>query len=60
MHILGFALWNVLYPLVRVLSITLSVLTFWYGLGLQHNQVLDISSGNFNTSLIRYVFFIEV
>merc|ERR1712050_475768 len=28
----GFMLWNVLFVLVRLATITLSVLTFWYGL----------------------------
>lgn len=46
--------WNFLFVLVRLGSITLSVLTFWYGLALQPstNQI-DIATGNFNTQLIR-------
>lgn len=46
--------WNFLFVFVRLGSITLSVLTFWYGLALQPstNQI-DIASGNFNTQLIR-------
>lgn len=46
--------WNFLFVFVRLGSITLSVLTFWYGLALQPstNQI-DITSGNFNTQLIR-------
>lgn len=49
-----FMVWNFLFVLVRLGSITLSVLTFWYGLALQSstNQI-DIAIGNFNTQLIR-------
>lgn len=49
-----FMVWNFLFVLVRLGSITLSVLTFWYGLALQlsTNQI-DVVSGNFNTQLIR-------
>ncbi|XP_035223388.1 translocating chain-associated membrane protein 1-like [Stegodyphus dumicola] len=50
----GFTIWNGLFVLVRLGSITLSVLTFWYGLALQQAaSVMDIASGNFNTQLIR-------
>lgn len=47
--------WNVLFVLVRLGSITLSVLTFWYGLAHQqsNSSVMDIAAGNFNTQLIR-------
>lgn len=46
--------WNFLFVLVRLGSITLSVLTFWYGLALQPStNTMDIISGNFNTQLIR-------
>ncbi|KAH6935066.1 hypothetical protein HPB50_003312 [Hyalomma asiaticum] len=51
----GYAVWNVLFVLVRLASITLSVLTFWYGLAQQENAALPIglATGNFNTKLIR-------
>ncbi|XP_065296599.1 translocating chain-associated membrane protein 1 isoform X1 [Dermacentor albipictus] len=51
----GYAVWNVLFVLVRLASITLSVLTFWYGLAQQENAALPIGlvTGNFNTKLIR-------
>uniref|UniRef100_A0A023FM65 Protein transporter of the tram translocating chain-associating membrane superfamily n=3 Tax=Amblyomma TaxID=6942 RepID=A0A023FM65_AMBCJ len=51
----GYAVWNVLFVLVRLASITLSVLTFWYGLAQHENAALPIglSTGNFNTKLIR-------
>lgn len=49
-----FMVWNFLFVLVRLGSITLSVLTFWYGLALQTStNTMDIASGNFNTQLIR-------
>lgn len=50
----GFTVWNVLFVLVRLGSITLSVLTFWYGLAHQQvASVMDVLTGNFNTQLIR-------
>jgi len=50
----GFMVWNFLFVLVRLGSITLSVLTFWYGLAIQQStNVMDIATGNFNTQLIR-------
>lgn len=51
----GYAVWNVLFVLVRLASISLSVLTFWYGLAQQENPALPIglATGNFNTKLIR-------
>lgn len=46
--------WNILFVLIRLGSITLSVLTFWYGLALQPStNMMDIITGNFNTKLIR-------
>lgn len=50
---LGFMVWNVLFVLVRLGSIILSVLTFWYGLALTDSPALDIPTGNFNTHLVR-------
>jgi translocating chain-associated membrane protein 1 len=49
----GFKLWNVLFVLVRLGSITLSVLTFWFGLSLKSTSDFSISGGNFNTQIIR-------
>ncbi|CAL1280330.1 unnamed protein product [Larinioides sclopetarius] len=50
----GFTIWNGLFVFVRLGSITLSVLTFWYGLSQQQStSVMDIANGNFNTQLIR-------
>lgn len=50
----SFKLWNVLFVLVRLGSITLSVLTFWYGLATSQSTQLDVAIGNFNTQVIRY------
>ncbi|XP_042910104.1 translocating chain-associated membrane protein 1 isoform X1 [Parasteatoda tepidariorum] len=50
----GFTIWNALFVLVRLGSITLSVLTFWYGLAQQGStSIIDPASGNFNTQVIR-------
>ncbi|XP_071441950.1 translocating chain-associated membrane protein 1 [Hetaerina americana] len=43
---------NGVFILVRLASIVLSVLTFWYGLALGAPG-LDVSAGNFNTQLVR-------
>ena len=46
---------EVLFVLARLASITLAVLTFWYGLALLpvEQQVIDVANGIFNTSLFR-------
>jgi len=46
---------EVLFVLARLASITLAVLTFWYGLALlpAEQQVIDLAKGIFNTSLFR-------
>ncbi|RWS04976.1 translocating chain-associated membrane protein 1-like protein [Dinothrombium tinctorium] len=49
----GFKLWNILFVLVRLGSITLSVLTFWYGLALHQTAIPSFKDGNFNTNIIR-------
>ncbi|XP_046382519.1 translocating chain-associated membrane protein 1-like 1 [Ischnura elegans] len=43
---------NGVFILVRLATIILSVLTFWYGLALG-TPGLDVSAGNFNTQLVR-------
>lgn len=50
---IGFRIWNVLFVLARLGSITLSVLTFWFGLSLTSRSDLSWAEGNFNTPLIR-------
>ncbi|KAE8751052.1 hypothetical protein FOCC_FOCC002137 [Frankliniella occidentalis] len=42
-----------MFVLVRLGSIILSVLTFWYGLALSDNQVINLAEGNFNTQAVR-------
>ncbi|CAG0880633.1 unnamed protein product [Darwinula stevensoni] len=49
----AFGAWDVLFVAIRLLTVVLSVLTFWYGLALAPNQGIDIVRGNFNTPLIR-------
>lgn len=51
----GFKLWNVLFVLARLGSITLSVLTFWYGLPQSAAATTDLPSVpvNLNTPIIR-------
>ncbi|OTF75590.1 hypothetical protein BLA29_010251, partial [Euroglyphus maynei] len=48
-----FNIWNVIFVLVRLLSISLSVLTFWYGFAATSSPSVDFATGNFNTPLIR-------
>uniref|UniRef100_A0A646QE16 Translocating chain-associated membrane protein n=1 Tax=Hemiscolopendra marginata TaxID=943146 RepID=A0A646QE16_9MYRI len=49
----GFMVWNVLFVFVRLGSISLSVLSFWYGLALSETDAVDYQAGNFNTQIIR-------
>ena len=49
----GFKLWNVLFVVARLATITLSVLTFWYGLAINQKSTLSFIEGNFNTQLVR-------
>lgn len=50
------------FVLARLGSITLAVLTFWYGLALApaETQVLDRAAGNYNTFLFRMVALVGV
>jgi len=50
----GFMAWNVLFVLVRLGTITLAVLTFWYGLEQTGQPLIDMAAGNFNTQIIRF------
>jgi len=50
----GFMVWNCLFVLVRLASITLAVLTFWHGLQQEETaEPADYTQGNFNTQIIR-------
>ena len=50
-----FKLGDFLFVGVRLASVILAVLTFWYGLAKAplEQQALDFAAGNFNTSLVR-------
>jgi translocating chain-associated membrane protein 1 len=48
-----FLVWNVLFVIVRLLTITLAALTFWFGLSKSSRPAISISEGNFNTYMIR-------
>jgi translocating chain-associated membrane protein 1 len=50
---LGFRLWNILFVLSRFLTLTLSVLTFWFGLAQTSQSDVSLEEGNFNTPIIR-------
>ncbi|CAB3406262.1 unnamed protein product [Caenorhabditis bovis] len=48
-----FKIWNVLFVLVRIGSVVIAVMTFWYGLRQFEAPYVDASTGNFNTSFVR-------
>merc|ERR1712203_811388 len=50
-----FKLGDALFVVARLSSVTMSVLTFWFGLASVPSelQVLDPATGNFNTPLVR-------
>jgi len=48
-----FLAYDVLFVLVRLGTITLAVLTFWYGLAQSSVSSIDFAVGNFNTPIIR-------
>nr|CAD7412423.1 unnamed protein product [Timema poppensis] len=49
----GYLVANVVFVLVRLGSIILAVLTFWYGLSLTTIQEVNFDTGNFNTLFVR-------
>nr|XP_033819592.1 translocating chain-associated membrane protein 1-like 1 isoform X1 [Geotrypetes seraphini] len=49
----GFTLWALLFVMARLLTLTLSVLTFGFGLARAENQGLSIANGNFNVLTVR-------
>ncbi|XP_069740305.1 translocating chain-associated membrane protein 1-like 1 isoform X2 [Narcine bancroftii] len=49
----GFTLWALLFVMARLLTLTLSVLTFGFGLARAENQDFSVANGNFNTLTIR-------
>ncbi|KAG8002543.1 Translocating chain-associated membrane protein 1-like 1 [Nibea albiflora] len=51
----GFTLWALLFVIARLLTLTLSVLTFGFGLPRTENQGFSLAEGNFNVLTIRQV-----
>lgn len=49
----GFKIWNIIFVVVRLSSMALAVLAFWYGLRTSETPHVDLTSGNFNTTFIR-------
>ncbi|XP_059484465.1 translocating chain-associated membrane protein 1 [Neocloeon triangulifer] len=49
----GYTLANIAFVVARLLTVTITVLTFWYGLALSTATALDFETGNFNTEVIR-------
>jgi len=49
----AFTIYNGAFVVVRLGSIILSVLTFWYGLRLVDSDHIDLQTGNFNTPALR-------
>lgn len=49
-----------LFVLVRLGTITTAVLTFWYGLALSPNQVVDVATGTYNTFAFRIVALVAI
>ncbi|RUS80543.1 hypothetical protein EGW08_011683 [Elysia chlorotica] len=48
-----FMVFDVLFVLVRLGSITLAVLTFWIGLAQSSQNSIDIATGNYNSNFMR-------
>ncbi|KAM9647868.1 translocating chain-associated membrane protein 1-like 1 isoform 4-T4 [Morphnus guianensis] len=49
----GFTIWALLFVMVRLLTLTLSVLTFGFGLARAENPGFSIADGNFNVLPVR-------
>jgi len=49
----GFMLWSFLFVIARLITISLAILTFWFGLGKADPSAGNIASGNFNNPTIR-------
>ncbi|XP_005016436.3 translocating chain-associated membrane protein 1-like 1 isoform X1 [Anas platyrhynchos] len=49
----GFTVWALLFVMVRLLTLTLSVLTFGFGLAKVENPGFSIADGNFNVLSVR-------
>ncbi|XP_065333764.1 translocating chain-associated membrane protein 1 [Cloeon dipterum] len=49
----GYTIANIAFVVSRLLTVTITVLTFWYGLALSSVAAIDFEAGNFNTDIIR-------
>ncbi|XP_021471278.1 translocating chain-associated membrane protein 1-like 1 [Oncorhynchus mykiss] len=49
----GFTLWAMLFVIARLVTLTLSVLTFGFGLPRAENQGFSLAEGNFNVLTVR-------
>lgn len=56
----SFTLWALLFVIARLLTLTLSVLTFGFGLPRAENQGFSLAKGNFNVLTIRQVMFLKI
>lgn len=54
-HSCSFTLWALLFVIARLLTLTLSVLTFSFGLPRIENQGFSFAEGNFNVLTVRWV-----
>uniref|UniRef100_A0A0B6Z4Y4 TLC domain-containing protein n=1 Tax=Arion vulgaris TaxID=1028688 RepID=A0A0B6Z4Y4_9EUPU len=48
-----FTIFDVLFVVVRLATITLTVLVFWFGLTQSNQSAIDVATGNYNTNLVR-------
>ena len=49
----AFKVYNILFVTVRLFTIALAFVVFWYGLRASEVARVDIAEGNFNTPVIR-------
>jgi len=49
----AFTLWSCLFVFARLITISLAILTFWFGLGRAEQATGGMASGNFNNPTIR-------
>lgn len=49
----GFMCWSVLFVAARLITMSLAILTFWFGLGKSDQASFDMAAGNFNNQTVR-------
>jgi len=49
----AFVLWDVIFPVVRLITAVVAVYIFWHGLGQASVDVIDLGKRNFNTIAFR-------